>query len=489
MSNQSVKHIVICGAGFAGILCAFSLVTYLPKDIEITLIATPGENETDFFYGTVAGPTFNEFLLKLGMTEPDFLPKTNTTFALGTHYSNWGPAKRSWTQSFTKPLPMFQGVDFHQYLTRLRKTNPEAASLELYIFSALAASKGVFAHPPEDTKSPLSNLEYGYHVLPAEWRNFLSKKLESSRLNRISGEIQSVERARERITSLTLSGDTKIEADFFIDCTGPRSKIHQGKINSQRRLKAFETFKTDTDLNSSSRRVSGTDYGWISETSFQNGTQRLTIYAPDAEDEAVYAHEESLDLHINVPVGHVSEAWKNNCLALGHTASILEPLTRAPITLLLRDIERLLELIPHSKDMSVESREYNRRFRDDFEHGSIFQYAFFEDAGAGHTSYWASAFKEARSPKLRQKITQFASRGAIVSYDLEPFGKEDWIQLHFGMGREPRRYDPLANRANKEQILRTFQQIREANKRLVTKIPPQHVYMKKLVEYLRKNHG
>jgi len=91
--------------------------------------------------------------------------------------------------------------------------------------------------------------------------------------------------------------------------------------------------------------------------------------------------------------------------------------------------------------------------------------------------------------KLANKITQFQNRGTIVQYDLEPFGKEDWIQQHFGMGRLPQRYDPLADRANETQIVQTFEQIRAANKALAQKMPPHHIYMKKLLEYFRKKHG
>ena len=489
MRSQDIKHIAICGAGLAGTLCALALVTFLPEEIDLTLIDTPIASETDVFYGTVTDPTVYEFLLKLGIAEPDLLPGTNTTFSVGTHYMNWGPAKRSWIQSLHKPLPIFHGIEFHHYLTRIRQTDPEAANLEPYIMSALAASKGVFAHPPEDIKSPLSSLEYGYHFIPAEWRHFLSQKLEGSRLNMLSGDIESVDRALDRIHSLTLTGNTKVEADLFIDCTGPNSKINQNKIMGERRLRALASFKTDADVNASSRRVTGADYGWYSETIFQNGTQRLTIFAPESEAQALDAHGRKDEPPIEAPIGHVSKAWQDNCLALGHSAAILEPLSPAPMTLLIRDIERLLELIPNSEDMTVEAREYNRRFADDYVHGSIFQDGFFEDVGLKLTSYWTTANKMAVSPKLTQKISQFVSRGTIVQYDLEPFGKEDWVQQHFGMGRLPRRYDPLADKAQEVQILQTFHKMREANKALVTKLPPQHIYMKKLLEYLRKNHG
>lgn len=489
MSDKRIKHIAIFGAGLAGTLCALALANALEEDVDLTLVDTPGADEVDIFYGTATGPTIYEHLLNIGVTEPDLLPNTHTTFSVGTHYLNWGKAKRSWIQSLHKPLPIFHGVEFHHYLTRLSKVAPEAAKLELYIMSAHAAAKGVFAHPPEDKRTPLSNMEYGYHFSPHEWRSFLDQKIEASRINRQSGEIDNIEREHSQISAITLMDNKRIEAELYIDCTGPNSKITQDKTPRGRELRVLSSFKVQDGINSSSRRVTGTNYGWYSETNFRNGKQRHTFYDPTSEHLAIDAHGETDVPPIGVTLGYLSEPWLNNCLALGHSAAILEPLTPAPMTLLQRDIERLTELIPNSEDMSVEAREYNRRFSDDYAHGTMFQRGFFVDNSDEKSAYWMSAANDVLSPKLENKITQFSNRGAIVQFDLEPFSKEDWVQQHLGMGRLPRRYDPLADKTSEQDILHIFNQIRAANEALVVKMPPHDIYMKKLLEYFRKKYG
>jgi len=134
--------------------------------------------------------------------------------------------------SFHQPLPVFEGVGFHHYLMRIRDMAPEASDLEAYIMSVHAARKGVFAHPPEDKKTPLSSLEYGYHLSPEEWRLLLSRKINMSDINRVSANVEKVDRKNEKIQSITLTNGDVIKADLFVDCTGQNSVIaHSLRLN------------------------------------------------------------------------------------------------------------------------------------------------------------------------------------------------------------------------------------------------------------------
>jgi len=334
VKETPVKHIAICGAGLAGTLCAAALVKILPDDIELSLINVPGSDETDVFYGTVTSPNMYEFLLNIGITEPDLLPKTNTTFSLGTHYLNWGADKRSWIQSFHKPLPIFQGVEFHHYLARLGKTASMTAELEPYIMSTHAAYKGVFAHPPEDKKTPLSSVEYGYHFLSKEWRALLSSKIENSHINKISGNVKTVHRDDSQIHSITLTNDQIVKADLYIDCIGLKSKLTQAEVSSARRLKAIASFSNQKIEGNVCRMITGTNFGWHAETVFQNGVHRLTIFDSTCEELDWNAQGKAEMKPLEVPIGYFKTPWRGNCLALGHNAAILEPLTPAPMMLL-----------------------------------------------------------------------------------------------------------------------------------------------------------
>ena len=80
------------------------------------------------------------------------------------------------------------------------------------------------------------------------------------------------------------------------------------------------------------------------------------------------------------------------------------------------------------------------------------------------------------------------SRGVVLQYDLEPFNNEDWIQIHLGMKRIPKRYDALADRLDETQLIETLKNIKKNNFIISEKIPPLNKYITGLIKYLRKQN-
>jgi tryptophan halogenase len=157
------------------------------------------------------------------------------------------------------------------------------------------------------------------------------------------------------------------------------------------------------------------------------------------------------------------------------------------------DIQRLLSLIPVNQDMSMESKEYNRRFTQDLLHASVFSDALFDirqvlDSKATPSQAWHEemSLDEQISALLNRKIEQFLNRGLLVSYDLEPFNKEDWTILHMGMQRTPRFIDNLAHNTDENMYLPVLSKIKTAIDGVTSKMPPCHIYTQKFIEYLKK---
>jgi len=492
MTKMAVKQIAIFGNGLAGLLCALKLNKVLPGSVELTYVEGSESNNTDIFFGTVTPPATYDFLLSLGLTEPDILPATNTSFSLGTQYKNWGPDKRTWTQSSYRPLPAHNGVGFHHYLTKLRSTSPYLSEIEPYIMSVEAAKSGCFAHPPEGRNIPLKEIEYGYHFLPNEFCDLLSRKLKASRVKWLKADVMSAQRNGEEIETILLSNGNSLAPDFIIDALGAQSNLASPKpptISPARPLKALSSFVPTEKIEGVTRVLSGKNYGWQSETPLQNGIHRLTVFAPESESEAIESHGKLDHTSTSVTLGTLPSPWTGNCLILGHGAAIIEPLTTAPILLLQRDIERLAELIPVSNKMAVESREYNRRFTADYEHAALFQRTFFVSDTVKKTPYFEAVTALPLDQKILDKVRQFKSRGILVQYDYEPFNDRDWTLLHLGMGRYPARYDPLANHIPADQLISSLKQMRAAIETMAKKMPPHHIYMTGLFKYLKEKHG
>ncbi len=490
-ASTPLRKIAVFGNGLAGQLCVAKLAQDLPDSIELIFVEATISNDEDIFYGSVTSPTSYDFLLSIGITEPELLPQTNTGFSLGTQYVDWEANKTSWTQSFHRPLPIFNGVGFQHYLNRLRSSAPDMSDLNAYIISVQAANKGVFVHPPEGRKTPLTDMEYGYQFAPAAWRELLSKKLHTSTISRITADVVSIYRDGDTIRSVTLSNGDVTEADFFIDCLGPTSKLKSTKtqLTTKRRLKAVTNHKPAATIGPVRRTLRGTSYGWTSNTPLQDGLHRLTVFDPKSEAAALADHGPSDTPPVEMQIGYAKIPWAGNCLTLGLGAASLEPLTPAPITGLQRDIDRLIELIPVTDKMTVESREYNRRLSDDYRHASMFHRALFPATMSAETPYQTAVTSNFMSKELVNKIEQFEARGVLVQYDCEPFSAEDWAMLHIGMGRQPKRYDPLADRVSDEQLKNKLTQMSGAIDSVTAKMPPHHVYMSGLLRYLKEQHG
>jgi tryptophan halogenase len=289
---------------------------------------------------------------------------------------------------------------------------------------------------------------------------------------------------------LRLSNGQVLEGDLFVDCTGPDARLLTSlgvQAPAGRRLRAALSHRPTGKIGPSCRTVTARDFGWQSETSLRESVARLTVYQPESETEALAAHGDSPQHAGEVILGCRAQAWTGNCVGIGHAASVLEPLTHAPMLLLEREIERLLTLVPCSSDMSVERREFNRQGGDDYIHTEIFNRALFETPLESQMSYWQAARAEPPHDKLVQKIIQFESRGLLAAFDLEPFSPEDWVILHHGMGRRPARYDRMADRTPEAEFRPLLESMPRDIENLVKTMPTHDDYMVSLVRYLKQN--
>jgi len=483
------EHIVICGSGLAAYMTACALAAQLPSSIRITLANAGDTSGADLFYGSVSAPTAYSFNHSIGLSEPRLILESDTAFSWGTHYVGWGEGNRSWMQCFHQSLLVIDGVLFHHYLAQ--QGEPD---LERYLVSAAAARKGVFVHPPQHPgqtgQQALARAEYGYQLDPASYARLFQASTDGARVRQAHGTLAGVERGANGIASIRLSDGQSLEADLFVDCTGPDASLLSSlgpTLTGSRRLRAAMTRRPAAQLGPPVREIVAGQYGWRAETPLRGSIARLTIYDPASEAEALAAHGSAPERSAEVTIGRRAGPWSANCVAIGQAACIVEPLTPAPLMLLERDIKRLLSLIPVSGEMSVERREYNRGFAEDYEHAELFTRALFETGGLPDAPYWRAARAEAVSEKLARKIELFEDRGFLVDYDLEPFHQEDWTILHYGMGRRADRYDRTADRAQPARVQAFLASLRREIDQSVEGLPSHAAYMEQLTGYLMQN--
>ena len=486
MTAAPVRHIVICGSGLAAWMTAATVSKNLPAAIQVTVLETTNSDSADIFYGSVTNPSAYKFFLNLGLSEADLLLRTQSSFSYGTSYKNWGLTDVSWIQSFQAPFPIWDGVPFAHHITDA--TPP----LEQFLMSAQAAIKGKFAHPLADKNSPLSSTEYGYHYTARDLTNLLKVIAGKHGVHSHSQDIVSIENSDRKITGLKLKDGETLSADLYVDASGPDasliSALEDTNIQTTRSLSALYSEQRSVELGPPLRQVVGHDFGWQSLTPLQEVNAVVTVYAPQFEEVARKVHPQGEAVQCTVALGRRKKAWSGNCVAIGHAAAIMEPTSPAPLMLLQMDIDRLVGLIPVTDTFDIEAQIFNEGFQTDVENIELFNNALFQLEGLAETEYWSAAKSNSSSARLNRKLEQFAHRGLLVSYDLEPFNDEDWTILHHGIGRTPRRRDAVAKLSNVDKIDRDLKNKAKAIQTIVAKMPPHHIYLAKFLNYLERNH-
>ena len=486
MTADHIRHIVFCGSGLAAWMTAATLSKNLPAAIQITVLETTNSDTADIFYGSVTNPNAYRFFLNLGLSEADLLLRTQSSFSYGTSYKNWGLTDANWVQSFQAPFPIWDGAPFAHHITDA--TPP----LEQYLMSAQAAIKGKFAHPPADKNSPLSSAEYGYHYIARDLTSLLKVLAIGHGVRSRSQDIASIENRDRKISAIELNDGETLSADLYIDASGPDatliSALEGADFQNTRDLSALYSELKNENLGPPLRQVISHDFGWQSRAPLQNDDAVLTIYAPQSEEAARKAHPHGVTAQCSVSLGRRIKAWSGNCVAIGHAAAIVEPTSPAPLMLLQMDIERLMGLIPVTDDFEIEAKIFNEAFQKDVENIELFNAALFQLEGLAETEYWSTAKSNSASARLNRKLEQFAHRGLLVSYDLEPFNDEDWTILHHGSGRTPRKRDAIAKLSDLDKTDRDLENKAQAIQTIVAKMPPHHIYLAKFLNYLERNH-
>ena len=158
MLQQKTTQFVIFGNTLAASMTVLALSKALPKNIKLKWLRPTEPCASDVLYGGITSPEAYQFNLQYGVTEPELILNTDSTFTFGSNFKNWGNDNRTWMQCFHLPFAATSGVELQHFMTR------HNAALGDFLISAQAAIKGTFAHPPDDKpQSPLSRAEYGYH--------------------------------------------------------------------------------------------------------------------------------------------------------------------------------------------------------------------------------------------------------------------------------------------------------------------------------------
>ncbi len=488
-----VSKIAIVGDGLSALITTATLAKALMRlpAVEITLIES---NPCQRHNVISSSPTLQDFHQYLGINAEQFRTVVNNSYNLGLHFRGWSSAQQDYVHSFGHSGEMIDAVEFHHYITRLKRQKPDL-KLEFFSPGAVAARQGRFLPPTEESRSPLSKIIYTLNLDEFDYCNFLRNYALAKGVKVVQASVTDVivDNDNGFIRTLSLSNGTSINAEFFFDCSGSAAyllgeKLAVPYISWERYLpfdRRMDCFSSNPGRQVSvssavSSAVSSTTA--VSAESINSNTTSLLnlvtrmdagfrkrLYIPGlcceqfyyhsdfASDEKVFSlqqhhlseKKETEDGHrkkvIALKPGYRQQFWANNCLAVGSAAGFVGDTIISAAHLAQSAVLRWLRLFPDRNCDSLLRTEYNRVTLQEYEHVRDCHALPFLCATDNSSSFWRQVAQVQWPESLTYRVTLFRKTGALAFYEGQSLTPQTWIALLLGFEIQPHHYDVLAD--------------------------------------------
>lgn len=458
---EALRSIAVVGNNAVAWTSAAILAQALKHhNVLVTLVA--GEQTDSHPLVEVSQPALPRLIEIWQFPESELLSACNGLLSLGIRYrtpDNRGfflpfgthgmaPSPASFEQTFFKLYPRGQRDQYNQHF-----------------LSTQAALKGKFDFPVDDARSVKSTLRYGLHLDLARFIRYLESKAGAMGFDIVRAEVTEVESSAggERIDALDLSNGQRLQADFYMDCSGERAQLIDKELGVgyqswahwlpwDRQLSCFAAGPSE---NKPYSEVNLNADGWEKTVGLQTGRVHQYFYREASGfDPEAYCKKVGADSMSTRPLrpGRRERFWAGNCLALGDAAGSATSVVLSELHWAAKGLLLWLELYPHRDNQGARQREYNRRC------GEILD--GFRDFHLAHTLAGSDPDTLAHVPEsLAWKLSLFTEQGRLWMNDEEPVPQETWVALLLGLGIEPDRYDVVLDGVDETVLRSTHEKI------------------------------
>jgi len=489
-----MRKILIVGGGTAGWMTAalFGRLFQGLYDIELVeseAIGTVGVGEATI-------PPIKKYNELVQLDEVEFMQRTQGTFKLGIQFVDWLRPGHSYMHGFGVIGQDWEWLRCHQYWLR---TNERGRARDFVDFSinTAAARANKFMHARADmSDSPISEIVHAFHFDASLYAKYLRGLAEQHGVKRTEGKIVDVQQHEDGdIASVALEDGQKLDADFFIDCSGFRGLLIGQTLGTEYedwthwlpcdRAMAVPCARTKplTPYTRSTAR----DPGWQWRIPLQHRTGNGLVYSSkhiddDAAEKLLLANLDGEQLanpnKLRFTTGKRTKMWNRNCVAIGLAAGFLEPLESTSIHLVHAAAVRLVHLFPDRATDQATIDEFNRQ--SDFEWERIRDFIILHYwANERPGGFWEYCRNMELPATLQRKIDLWRSNGRIFREDDELFTEVSWIEVFIGQGIMPKSYDPLVAIKSDSQIEQFLSNIAATINRCVDVMPTHDEYVAK----------
>jgi tryptophan 7-halogenase len=462
VTEHAIRSVAIAGGGIVGLSAAIAFARVLPGT-SITLVETSPDPAALSDLLPTARPGVARFHPLIGLDETDLVGSGIATYHLGSMFERWPQTREPWTYAFGQYGKPADAIPFDQIWVRAHRAG-KALAYDRYSVGAALARAGKFIHPAKDSEFIGSRFQYGLRFDPDCYRERLRSQAGAANVVLQSGDIGEIEpREDGGIAALQLTNGTRVEADLFVDCTGPSARLLTALDDSFEDWSDWMPFGR-VALGSgpadapppTADRVAADDDGWSAEWPLSGRTMNARI----GNDEGV-----------PIARGRRLRPWVHNVLALGDAATALDPLHGFHLELAHGAILLALELLPTRDFHPVETAEYNRR--------AELLTRRVRDFIALH--YVRSGWTNAEPPdSLARTLDQYEHRGRMPFHEEESLSRDSWTAALLGLGVIPRHTDPQALAVALDQAVPAMQKLAGEIDQAVASVPSYADYLARI---------
>jgi len=469
--DSPVRRIVVVGGGTAGWMTAAALARALDgTDHSITLVESDAIGTVGVGEATV--PPIHEFNRYLRLDPDALLRATNGTAKLGIEFAGWCGDDHRYFHPFGFLGVEMGGIHFHHYWLRHLAGGGDADHGPLNL-ETMAARAGRFARAT--SKGPV---HHAIQFDAAAYARVLRQAAETGGVRRIEGRVVDVALNPNsgHIAALTLAGDSRVEGDLFIDCSGFRALLIGGAMGSsytdwQHWLPCDRAVALPCEAHEPPRpytRATAREAGWQWTIPLQHRTGNGYVYSsahlePDEAERRLRSRLPGAPIadanHLRFTAGHRQRPWTGNCVAVGLAAGILEPLESTSIHLIQTAIIRLLALLPGDRISPAVIDRYNRDTVREYESIRDFVIAHYALARRDEP-FWQDVAAAGMPDSLAERLAAFWETGNILFDPGDLFGPTNWYCVLTGQGLRPTAHHPIAGGLPVAELTRRLDAIR-----------------------------
>jgi tryptophan halogenase len=388
----------------------------------------------------------------LGIVEPHFVQQTGATFKLATEHVGWQREGSRFLHAHGEIGVEIGGTPFYKFLQREtlagRAEKPESFSL-----AAAAATLRRFARPVGDGKSLASSFTYSFHLEDVPFTQYLRAHARRLGVREIAAPLAEVVLGETGgIRALRLADGGVLEADYFVDCSGPEARLLNAMAPATRDdwshwLPCDRMWSALARAESNPppvTRIVADEWGWSWRAPLANASMAGYVYSSRfVSDEAALTTLQRLEpgcspsLLTHFSAGRRQQFWLRNCVGLGAAAVELEPLVGADLHLAQIGLAQFIELFPLRQSSEVEAAEYNRLMAENADALRDFTMAHYRAGAPRPGDFWAMTRASAPPPRLAEKLELYGASGRINLLDHETFEETDWAWILMGAGCVP----------------------------------------------------